>query len=291
MTTAKPLPDHGTLSRHKYHGCKCLTCRVAYSAYAKKRRRHSAYGTWNPFTPAEPVLQHINQLREAGAPVDVIADAAGVTRQTVARIIYGIPAGKPTTKIRRESADAILRVRIQDCNLSNGSRIDATGTRRRIQALVAAGWSFVALANEMGFNDRALTSLARAERVTVATARKVKIAYRRLLILTPEQHGVHQQARSLALRVAARERWVTAAAWGDEAIDDPKAHPNVEAPQAEPSRNELAAIRRADVEHLDQFGVCEDDIARRLGMAVSTVHAIIRELRAGKRRDRTKAAA
>lgn len=285
---ARPLPEHGTLSRHKYHGCKCLTCRVAYSSYAKRRRLHSAYGTWHPFTAAAPVREHINSLRAAGATSDAVADAAGVTRQTVARIVYGIPAGKPTEKIRRESADAILRVRIEDCFLGDGSRIDATGTRRRIQALVAMGWSFVALAAEMGINDRALANLARAERVTVATARKVKNAYKQLVVITPEQHGVHRQARALARRVASREGWVTAAAWDN--IDDPNCEPDsdIEEPVG---RNELAAYRRSEIERLNACRIPEHEIAQRLDMALSTVHAVVVELESGQRRIRTKAAA
>ncbi len=290
-TRTRPIPDHGTLSRHKYHGCKCLTCRVAYSEYATKRRRQSAYGTWQPFTPAAPVRQHVMELQQAGIPVDAIADAAGVTRQTLARIVYGIPAGNPTQKIRKESAEAILRVSRNDCQLGDGTRLDGTGTRRRIQALVAAGWSFVVLAKEMGFNDRALASLARADRVTVATARKVKDGYRRLNVLTPEQYGIRPHARALARRVAAREGWVTAAAWDN--IDDPNCKPDTDTGESvdrHVTRDELAAYRRAEVERLRSYRTSDHEIAQRLSMAITTVRGIITELEAGERRDRKQAA-
>lgn len=292
MTTTRALgslPAHGTLSRHKYHGCKCLTCRVAYSQYATKRRRQRAYGTWQPFTPAAPVRQHVMELQQAGIPVDAIADAAGVTRQTLARIIYGIPAGNPTQKIRKESAEAILRVRRDDCQLGEGTRLDGTGTRRRIQALVAAGWSFVVLAKEMGFNDRALASLARADRVTVATARKIKDGYKRLNVLTPEQYGVRPHARSLARRVAAREGWVTAAAWDN--IDDPNCTPDSDLSETADNQTARAAYRREEVKRLHEHRTGDFEIAQRLGMAISTVRGIVSELESGQRRNRKQAAA
>ncbi|WP_411095937.1 hypothetical protein [Streptomyces sp. 020-2-3H-GM] len=293
MTTTtrrpRPIADHGTLSRYKYHGCKCLTCRVAYSEYATKRRRQSAYGTWQPFTPAAPVRQHVMDLQQAGIPVDAVTEAASVTRQTLARIVYGIPAGKPTQKIRKESAEAILRVSRADCQLGDGTRLDGTGTRRRIQALVAAGWSFVVLAKEMGFNDRALASLARADRVTVATARKVKDGYKRLNVLTPEQYGVRPHAQSLARTVAAREGWVTAAAWDN--IDDPNCAPDADAEAGADTEIARAAYRREEVTRLHEYRTADHEIAQRLGMAISTVRGIITELESGQRRNRKRAAA
>lgn len=99
--------------------------------------------------------------------------------------------------------------------------------------------------------------------------------------------GPSQVARRLALR----KGWATAAAWDEEAIDDPAATPEGMASDDRTNRNELAAARRDEVEHLDRFGISEREIAARLDMALSTVRGIVRELRAGERRDRSKAAA
>jgi DNA-binding CsgD family transcriptional regulator len=177
--------------------------------------------------------------------------------------------------MRRESAEALLAVRPEDCTMADGALIDATGTRRRVQALVAMGWSFTALGPEFDMHPRPLSDIARAERVTVATARKVKTAYKRLIHFTPEQCGVHSQARALAKRVAAREGWVLPGAWDD--IDDPACTPD-RGPEDPANRTALAALRQTEIKHLASAGIPEHEIADRLGMARTYVHDLIRDM-------------
>lgn len=227
MTTAtRPLPEHGTLSRHKHYGCTCDPCRENFRAYTRRRHRLRGYGTWQPYADANPVRQHIAMLRKAGASMPGITEAAGVPRATIARILYGTLGQRSEAKLRTESAQAILGIRAEDCPIPDGARVDGTGTRRRIQALVAVGWGFTALGPQLDIHPRPLGDLAHAQVVTAGTARKVKAGYKRLSTRTPEQAAVRAQARTLARTVATRNSWAPPAAWDDNAIDAPDAHPD-----------------------------------------------------------------
>lgn len=276
-TATRPLPPHGSLSRHKHHGCNCPPCRAKGLEYTRTRYRRIGYGTWQPLVDAAPVRRHVDTLRRAGASTPSIAAAAGVSTATLARLLYGAQGQRPAARLRTESATALLAVRPEDCKIPDGARIDATGTRRRIQALVAAGWPFTVLSRVTGIHDRPLGSLARATQVTAGTARKVEAGCRRLVTYTPEQYGVPSQARAIARRVAERNGWVKLGAWDD--IDDPACEPNT-GDDAELNRNQLGAYRRQEIRYLDSFGIPEHEIAARLGMSPEYVHDLIRDMRA-----------
>ncbi len=274
--TAKTLPPHGSLYRHKAFGCNCEPCHQRGLDYQRNRYRRIGYGTWQPLVDAEPVRSHVAALRRAGASIPSIAAAAGISTAPLARLLYGVNGKRPTARLRAESANAVLAVSIEDCALPDGARIDATGTRRRIQGLVAAGWPFTVLGPEIGIHNRPLGALARATAVTVGNASKVKVGCRRLTTYTPEQYGVPSQARSMARRVAEREDWMPLAAWDD--IDDPACEPDL-GPDPSVNRNEIGAYRRREISYLDSFGIPEHEIADRLGMARAYVHDLIRDMR------------
>lgn len=291
-TPTTEAPNHRTLYCVKQFDCRRPECRERVRAYTRNRYRRVGYGTWQPLVDADPARQHIAALRAAGISTNVIADTAGVSRATLARIVYGQPAGRPTGKIRKESSDALLAVRAEHCRPTDGSRIDATGTRRRIQALVTAGWSFTALSEHVGIHARPLGDLARAAHVNVGTARKIEAAYRKLAERAPSDHGVHSQAQAVAKNLARRNGWRDPLWWDDMGhIDDPDFDPDTA--EAELNRDELAAVRRAEVAHLAAFGCNAEEIHKRLAkeIALSTIRAILAELRSGQRRDRTGMAA
>ena len=271
--TTKPraeAPHHRSLYCVKQFGCLRPECRARCNEYTRRRYRRVAYGTWQPFVDAAPVRAHIDYLRAAGAGTVPIARAAGVSTATIARILYGQQGQRPNATVRTQSAEAILAVTLDDCHIPDGARIDATGTRRRIQALVAAGWSFTALEPEIGIHNRHLGAVARADYVTAAIARKVRIAYKRLVQTTPEQAGVPSQAQALARRVARRECWHGPLAW--DSIDDPTAQPEAAEPYMPPARNGRDSMRMAELEHLLSLGESEHAIAKQMGASEAYIH-------------------
>ncbi len=94
--------------------------------------------------------------------------------------------------------------------------IPAAGTTRRLQGLVALGWTWTALAERLGVTVQRTRQLAWADTVHRDNAAKVAALFE-LLSATP---GGSKVART----VAARHGWVPPLAWGDD-IDDPAAAP------------------------------------------------------------------
>jgi len=101
--------------------------------------------------------------------------------------------------------------------------IDATGTRRRVQALYALGWTWDALAAEMGVRKGSVWRLAHGAHCTDRgvyreTAAAVVALFERLCMTRPEG-WVADRARNVAIR----NGWVPPLAWDN--IDDPSEQP------------------------------------------------------------------
>jgi hypothetical protein len=96
-------------------------------------------------------------------------------------------------------------------------RVSALGSRRRVQALVALGWTIQQIAAEVGYANTAnIWKLMREDRwIFQSTADKVALVYERLCMTRPEGVAAHRSR----LR-AARRGWVPPLAWDD--IDDPR---------------------------------------------------------------------
>lgn len=97
--------------------------------------------------------------------------------------------------------------------------VDATGTRRRLQALMAIGWTSTALAVRGGWcSPDSLLQYCQRTKVTARTRERVRDLYEDLC-MTP---GTSSTVR----RLAARQGWAPPLAW-EEDIDDPAAAPDL----------------------------------------------------------------
>ncbi|MFB4320645.1 hypothetical protein [Actinomadura sp. 21ATH] len=224
--TAAARP-HG-YARYRLDGCRCYTCAAAVHAYDQHRARAIAYGTWHPFVDAEPARAHVRALLAAGLGTRSIAAAAGVPRQSIQYLLRGRPRGggpaqPPPERIRPATAAAILSVDLTLDRLPPATRIDATGTRRRVHALAVAGWPHAQVAAHIGTARGNLTAAIKQPRVTVATALKVRAACRALWGLDPASHGVAPHRVEATRRRAQQAGWAPLAAWDD--IDDPAERP------------------------------------------------------------------
>ena len=98
------------------------------------------------------------------------------------------------------------------------SRIEATGTHRRIQALVALGYSLNNLDAMLG-KSRSYTSAALSRTfLNAPTVAAYRDLYERLCMTRPEGHIAERNRRR-----AVTEGWPVPLAWDD--IDDPNEHP------------------------------------------------------------------
>lgn len=106
--------------------------------------------------------------------------------------------------------------------------VDATGTRRRLQALACLGWSARMIADRFGMAEVTVATWGRAERVSSRTAAKVARWYDELSMRIPEPVTFAERIAVGATRGKAAARgWVPPLAWDDEVIDDPSAEPSM----------------------------------------------------------------
>jgi hypothetical protein len=111
--------------------------------------------------------------------------------------------------------------RLLDVAAGRPRTIPADGCRRRIQALLAIGWTGSFIAAELGVSRARLSYLtSRQEAVTPRTAAAVSALYDRL----SSQPGPSAMTRGHA----AAAGYVPPIGWDDDAIDDPGALPWVE---------------------------------------------------------------
>jgi hypothetical protein len=200
--------------------------RRAHAAYEARRRRLIAYGRWNPRTDADLVRPHVRSLMESGLSWRKVAELADVPEATVGRLLYGKAGKPPSDWVKTASATAILNVKASLSDLSPRALVDATGTHRRLQALIALGWSRTKLAQEMASGSNTIGRVLDRPRVYASTAAEVRDLYDRLWDVSPPiRHKWDRSAAEAARREAARNRWPVPMQWDDETIDDPDARP------------------------------------------------------------------
>lgn len=280
--------EHG-YARYRLDGCRCYTCAWARSQYDDNRTRALIAGTWQPWADAEPVRVHVRHLQSCGMGLRTIAARAGVDRQRLQDVLHGRPerGTPPQEKVRPALAVAVLSVEPMLENLAPSTLINPVGTRRRIQALIAIGWPQQHLADRLGMTPSNFSEMIRREHVLVRRALQVRALYDELWRADPAEHGATAVGMTRARRTAEANGWPPPGAWDDDVIDDPQASAYT-GDSKRLKRDELAAVRREEVEHLMRFGIAEDDIAERLGMHLVSVQRIVLELRTGQRRDRRK---
>lgn len=257
------IPEHGTRRRYlsRTHRCRCAACQQANTAAMARWRRYKAMERHGAVAPrmvdAEPVRRHVRALMAAGMGWERIAATAGVGEGAVAHLLYGQPsAGRaPSTRVTRTTAERLFAVVVPV--LADGARIDATGTRRRLQALVAVGWTGSAIMRHLGKAPTNFYFLIQQQTVEVATARAVRALYERLWNTTPPTATQRQRGAIVKARRCAAERgWPPPMAWDDTTIDDPAVPPAGQNSNSEANLvDEVAvdrAIRTGDPRHLTQ---------------------------------------
>lgn len=224
--------EHGNRSTYIAHKCGCEPCKRANRLYQTTRERNALYGRpTTSWVDAGPVREHVNALRAAGMGRRTIVKRSGVAASVVTSLLYGRARsdGKgrsgPLQRITKANSEALLAVpfpAVED--LAPSTVVDGTGSRRRLQALIAIGWTNRQLSARLGLQESNFGTLLHGRlnpNVTAARHVQVKALYEELWN-TPAPAGVN---RTRQLAKAAREGWVPPLAWDDETIDDPQARP------------------------------------------------------------------
>lgn len=217
--------EHGTNGRYQA-GCHCAACSRAHYHALVRRRAALVRGDWQPWTEAAPVRDHVRQLLAAGLTEKNVADLAGVSAGAIAHLMHGSTGRQPSKRIRPAAAAAILAVRPSAAAALSAGTVVSAGTVRRLQALVACGWTMQNLAAQLGVKPTNLTALMQRPSVNVASAAAVRALYDRLWNQAPPEDTKRQSvaARQARARAAARG-WPPPLAWDDDTIDNPDATP------------------------------------------------------------------
>lgn len=174
--------EHGTRPAYVFDGCRCSACCGANTAEERRRSTAIVYGTWSALIDATRARQHVQALREAGLSLERTAVLSGVGQGAISSLVYGLPARNqpPPARIRADTERRLLAVQFDPSEVADGRRVDATGTRRRLQALATLGWSVPPLAVRSGLTARTLRRTLTNGAVTAETARAVSALYDQL---------------------------------------------------------------------------------------------------------------
>lgn len=211
---------HGT-ARCYLLGCRCAPCRYGYS----RARRAS-----RPLGDPVAVQAHIRMLSAAGIGYRRAAELAGVTWQTVWKILYD--GRRPTAA----TAERILAV--QPSAGPAEWLAPPTGVARRLQALRAAGWPNVLIAERAGVTETATSALAlQRRRALPETAAAIGVVYAELADSRPPATVSARRNRTYG-----RQRcWFPPGAWDADTLDDPDALPCL-LPPVEPVARDLELL-------------------------------------------------
>ena len=233
-------------------GCKCAPCSDANRFWVKRYRYRAAKNGGRTTVDAAPVRAHLLTLADTMSLTAIVV-ASGVSRSSIRRVRLG-----EIKRLRPVTAKALMSVKPYQEGLG-GHYVDARGTRRRLQALHALGYSLERMEKLTGFSKSNLRQVVFGDRKYVFgdTADKVRAAYEIHSMRLPEAaNRVEQGHITKARNRAKRLGWPVPLAWDDIDHDpDPKGWEYVP-----PTRAEM-------VDDLDYRGAGISEALREVGIS------------------------
>lgn len=154
--------------------------------------------------------ERISLLLDAGLTMDAIADMCAVHHSQMYAILNG-RRGKPMTKVRASTLNALLAIRSKDIStydLPASAKIPGDSARAQLQSLYCLGWSIDSLHEESGLAKSALRGLRDGDGTTEGFRLKVDALYRRLRGRTaPRTTDLDRIRYENALARAAASEW------------------------------------------------------------------------------------
>lgn len=194
------------------HGCRCAKCRALMASLREPTRLR---------VDAARSRDLIRELTKRGVTLAGIASAAGVAQTTLRRIATG---KTKTVLVRTEQALLeVTTVRVAE--------IPEWRVRRRLQALIAIGWTPPQLAARVGCSDDAIHKIIAGEQTYVRRklALPVFAVYEELQSTVPYAATSNAvAARTRAIRYAQAHNYAPPHAWDDidNRLERPKGRTN-----------------------------------------------------------------
>lgn len=256
--------------------------RAATTHKQSRRRRLKAMGQWqDPLVPAEPVRQHLRKIHDAtGMPYYAIAERIGLPHDSSLQpLLWGRGQYGPSERILRETADLVMAYWPTPDDFPESVLIEATGTRRRVEALAVRGWSRNWVARQIGMREDNFRKAISKDRVTVRLARRVASVYDAWWNQDPMDHGAELNPVARVRAAARRSGWHGPLAWDDDTIDDPDAVPLTDAVQPVVSEGGDLAARYLAGEAVILSGEARKEVlAHRFEWSNATIAEIADEL-------------
>ena len=267
--------EHGDYRCYTDHGCRRPECREAWRVYGAHRNRQIAYGRIkvDHYVTGSLARAHLERLLHDGMTIKGVSRECGLAPVTLTRIRDG-------HRIRTSTQDKLLTVApgppVVTDETPGALLVDGAGTRRRLRALVAQGWTAVRLAERAGctsVNLRLALNKGESDQTVARFAVRVRDLYEQLWDQTPPCSSRYEQAQADRVRREALERgWAPPMAWDEESIDDPTASPG---PWREVA--DLGSSRRKlhldNLEDCAAWGMDIDGAAHRLDVTVDAIYA------------------
>lgn len=217
---------HGELATYNSanHRCRCPLCRSASATSRSRSRRAEITGIGARSVSAGPAQERLRILRSRGMTIRRIAAEVGLSSNSISTILGFEDA--ESRRIHSANAEAILAIHpprtISD--VSDTMRGPAKGTRTRLQALQALGWSVRSIATQAGLGRSHLTVVLNGgtdgDLINARTMRLVAEVYERLWDTRPPRKTPQQRnSVSRSLRRAAESGWKPPMAHDDDRID------------------------------------------------------------------------
>jgi hypothetical protein len=260
--------NHGTLTAYCSHACRCPDCKRVANRHVKAWRLRRLQGEVM-LVDAQPMRDHVQALLAAGMSFRGIALTAGWKSRN------SLASSLERDRVTVRTFERVMAIS-PESDMRRFGYVDATGSQRRLQGLVAIGWTTWEITRRMGGKDHGtVTDITSCNNTTIrrATADAIKAIFDELW----DKPGPSR----ISAQRAAKRGWVVPLAWDDDTIDDPAATPDLGEPDAPVRRGRS----RADVveDYLDTWDHHLGYVpaaAARLGMTESTLMRLLYRARA-----------
>jgi len=254
------MSGHGTTAgfqRHRKEGSDpCEPCAAAMTRYQKRWRHQRAQGITR-LVDSTAAREHADRLHAVGMSYSSIAKAAGLSRSTLHHVTRG-----SSNQAKRAVVEAILSVTgpvYSPSDDQDETFVPRIGACRRIQALLAIGWTHAEMYRRSGVTTAVLLN-QRGDTITVRNHVRVARLYDELSSTPGPSHLSRGWAR--------KRGYLAPIWWDDDTIDDPAHVPSTD----EENPQDLLW---ADFEHLERYeGLTIEEAAPRLGVTSRTLYRI-----------------
>lgn len=217
--------QHGHRATYVLDRCRCLPCAEANTITQQWRVRQKAYGRYDRYVDADRSRSHIRDLMGAGMGLKRIVAVSDLSQGFLWKLLYGkkrpndmvvgwklvgdgiepVVSRTLTRRVLRTTETRVLAVTV---DLADGAVVDSRDSARRIQALVACGWSMSKIATRLGIHPTNFTALAHGtSSTTVATARAVHNLYVDLVDQAPPEATHRDKIAATRARNYAQAHW------------------------------------------------------------------------------------